>query len=144
VDVNQSMETISGDHNFKGIDPDPMAGSTYYRLKYTDLSGQVLYSNAERITNEDSLPGTGDIRLTAIEPTIFTEGFKINFTSKFESTVELIIVNNSGKTVYANKMEAKKGQNTFEFKEGQKLFRNIYFVKLICNGQQVTKKVLKK
>lgn len=76
-------------------DVNPVGTKDYYRLKITELSGRVTYSNIVVLLN--SIKGT---EIVSISPNPVTDGtFKLNVTSVRATNMTVIIADMSGKIV---------------------------------------------
>ncbi len=94
----------SQSRNYSFVDADPMANSTYYRLKMIDFQGDHSYSNVIILTRipQESL---------SVSPIpAFTE-IKISFNSDINFTTDLTIFSFEGKPVLNKSWTVQKGMN---------------------------------
>ncbi len=128
---------------YSAVDPNPLSGYSYYRLKQTDYDGHSTYSGIKSVNNAMTGKYESELKLIAVSPNPFTEKFKVAFTMKKAGAVTLELVNSSGKIVATEIMQAFEGPNTYNFIEGQKLSQGIYFINLICNDKKISQKIIK-
>lgn len=118
------------DYSF--YDASPINGKAYYRLKQTDYNGEFEYFGAVAL---ERTPVEEEFNLVSVGPNPFTDYFTVNFSSPSDGITELHLINAKGEVVVNEKIHTDKGQNSFEFNEGYKLKKEIFFLRLIQNGK---------
>jgi hypothetical protein len=77
-----------------------------------------------------------NLSLSAINSNI-----KIGINSNYQQVLQLVLVDVSGRVLYANPLELQKGFNSID-KKIPALNTGVYYAKLITNDQIITKSLL--
>jgi hypothetical protein len=129
--------------NYEMIDPNPLPGYSYYRLKQTDFSGKFSYSRTEAVNNSRSA-ATNALQIESVSPNPFDSYFEVDFSSKANSNAILTIMNSEGRIIKNERINVIDGNNNYRFEDDLNLKPGIYFVIIDQGDQRVTKKILKK
>ena len=128
---------------YNTTDEFPLSGISYYRLKQTDYDGHSTYSNIETIMNENKEEAVS-IEIKSISPNPFSESLEINFTSKFNGPVNILITSSTGQTIVNEVINVNDGFNNYRFRDLSQLTSGMYFVSIIYQDQKITQKVIKR
>lgn len=123
-------------------DEDPLAGTSYYRLKQTDYDGHYSYSDIECIKNGNS-GSSPSFEIKMVDPNPFGTNFKVGFTLDSESPVRFLLMTTSGRIVRDMQIDTRSGYNTFEYMDQDNLASGIYIVTLQSGDKVVSKKIVK-
>ena len=124
----------SSNSNYSTIDPSPLTGISYYRLKQTDFNGDYTYSSIVSVTyNQDDYsfsiypnPNKGDLINLSI--------------NGYEQNLKAVITNISGQTLYSEVLNS----NQKTIKPSEKLSKGIYFISIIGDGVKLNQKLIVK
>lgn len=127
--------------HYTETDKEPLEGTSYYRLKTTDLNGEYSYSNIVPITiKKVSVAGISNNVL--IYPNPSTDGlFNLSFNSTAEQTIRINVFDLSGKPVHTSEYSADEGNLLMQL-DLQQLSSGIYFLTLQTGSQQVSEKLI--
>lgn len=126
---------------YTDVDPNPLKGVNYYRLKQTDYNGNFSRSEIKSV-NFSEITDT-DINMLSIYPNPFKGGFKISFNSAKDGEATFMVLNVSGSIVAEKKIQAQSGNNSFEYLEESELPPGIYFAYLIVGETKLSQKIIK-
>ena len=121
------------------LDPNPFNGTSYYRLKQTDLNGKSEIFKTISLSTKASQGTPGTIH---ISPNPFIDYFnaEINFRTEFASSEKqdlyVQIMNTSGVIVYTETIRAVNGINFYRFVSPEKFNNGTYILK-ITDGKSV-------
>lgn len=111
----------------------------YYRIKQTDESGKVTYSNLTYVHLQKAI---AEKMQTAPNP--FTDRIIVQFNSEIKGNAEIRIANMSGVTLLSKPFAVNKGNNNCTFNNLAALTPGIYLAHLLVNGVIIdTKKIIK-
>ncbi|MGG9963568.1 T9SS type A sorting domain-containing protein [Ferruginibacter sp. SUN106] len=111
----------------------------YYRIKQTDASGKVSYSNLTYVHLQ-----TTPVEKMRTTPNPFTEKITVQFNSDNKGTAEIHIANIAGKAVISKQFAINKGINILNVDGLVTLTPGIYIARLVVNGVTVeSKKIIK-
>ena len=126
-------------HSYDTTDNLSQFGSFYYRLKQTDLSGNVRYSNVVElnITN-NKLPF---VTTLSVFPCPFQSVFYINFSLPLPEVVQAVLFNDKGQLIsnIVSHYYSASGNYIIPF-DGSKLATGVYYLKFMSDDG--TKKVI--
>ncbi len=129
--------TVQMTYNY--TDPNPLAGVSYYRLRYTDLSGEYHYGAIQSVNNEFVQP-ENTINLYPI-PALNYVYVSLNISSA--STSHLKVIDITGKIVGSLTPELTEGKNKIKL-DIHDLPNGIYFVNLEDqSGNMISQKMIK-
>ena len=129
---------------YSDVDPNPLIGYSYYRLKQTDYDGKFAYSEIKRVKSDSKGDGESALHITSVTPNPFNESFTILFVLKTKTLVNFQLINSTGQVVFGNVINTNDGINQYEFIDEKGLPKGIYFIVLICNNEKTVQKILKK
>ena len=129
--------------NYSDIDPNPLPGYSYYRLKQTDYDGHYTYSDIQTIKNKGANSVGEVVEIKSVAPNPFTTEFDLNFISKEKGIAQIMLMNSTGAVIKDQSTEITEGYNTFQFNDVSDLPQGVYYVTIIFKETKVTKKLLK-
>ena len=103
-------------------------GSVFYRLKMVNNDGSFTYSKIVLLNVNESTQ-------LKVYPSIFTSSLNVHMESQSSEAINYSFVDLSGKTVYKNTFNAKKGANDFAVQLPPGLSRGQYFM-VMDNGSK--------
>tara|TARA_B100000809_G_scaffold57883_2_gene54092 strand:+ start:391 stop:1446 length:1056 start_codon:yes stop_codon:yes gene_type:complete len=112
--------------NYSFIDPEPLTGTSYYRLKQTDFDGQFNYFNTIAVTCQ------GKIGEIYIYPNPNNGSFIIEAA---ELNADITILNSLGEKIIHQKNSSKKTEFNLSY-----LSNGIYFIQMSSAKESVTRK----
>lgn len=123
VAVVQGAGSSSQQHHYTALDPSPLVGLSFYRLKQTDVNGTYTYSNLQSVTLEQNAS-------TGVYPNP-SDGSTINLSveANADDKINVILRDASGKQCYSHEFVAgNDGPNNFRIDFPSVLEPGIYFV----------------
>ena len=125
--------------NYAAVDPLPVKGLNYYRLKMVDRDNAYDYSKIVIIKlNSDAATLT-----TRVMPNPFTGKLDIYLTLPHSCTVSFSFMDVNGKVVYSKQVKGLKGFNWFVVNDLAKLPSAPYILKLVTDESTFTEKLIK-
>jgi hypothetical protein len=119
--------------NYNMIDPSPVAGVQFYRLKQTDIDGEFTYSSIVPVKF-----GSVAISEIVMYPMPATSVLNIDLTNDAESVVDIKILNTLGQVVLNTTVTGSAHQIDI-----QNLLPGIYFVEVSTEGTVTKSKLVK-
>ncbi|HWY99097.1 MAG TPA: T9SS type A sorting domain-containing protein, partial [Bacteroidia bacterium] len=106
--AGNSTETL----NYSSIDPKPVIGIDYYRLKQTDFDGNFTYSDVVPVTISASQSVT-------VFPNPVKSNLSVNYLSKSAGAIVLKVEDlGTGRELNTYSFNAEEGNNTFSINAG--------------------------
>ncbi len=127
--------TSSQMNDYSFVDPTPVAGTVYYRLRQTDYNGQ--FSNSAIISAE-SCAGSSD------NFTSYYSGNAVEVVMNLSSAnnYKITIIDSRGRVISSKDVSASEGSNKFEFNDGI-ASSGIYLITVIGeNGKSFSSRVM--
>lgn len=121
------------------IDKNPIKGTSYYRLKQTDLNGHSEIFKTVSVSTKTNPNAPLTIH---VSPNPFTDEFtaETDFIAEFESSkkedVTVQIINTGGIMVYTEKITVEVGINLYHFASPEKLKAGAYILR-VTDGKTV-------
>jgi hypothetical protein len=130
---NSSVES-----NYKSIDPLPLKGQNYYRLKMVDNDNSFVYSKIVniKVNSEATIE-------TRVMPNPFTGKLDIYLTLPHSCMVTFSFIDLNGKVVYSKSVKGLKGFNWFIVNDLVKLPSAPYLLKLVTDENTFIEKLIK-
>jgi hypothetical protein len=113
-------------------------GKIYYRLKIVGKNGENSYSLIVPVTFNK-----GKNFNVTISPNPFSSHIDVNLYLPANGKVSAKLVDASGRTVNSYEADLQKGFNSFIVGSLDQLATGTYTLQVVCNGQSVTKQLLK-
>ena len=130
---NSSVES-----EYKTIDPLPLKGQNYYRLKMVDMDNTFSFSKTINIkVNSDATIET------RVMPNPFTGKLDIYLTLPHSCMVSFSFMDLNGKVVYSKTVKGLKGFNWFIVNDLEKLPSAPYMLKLVTDENTFIEKLIK-
>ncbi|MCJ8164609.1 T9SS type A sorting domain-containing protein [Pontibacter sp. E15-1] len=142
--VFRAIGTVAGSGNsstknrYSFVDRNPLTGTTYYRLKQVDFSGEHEYSRVIAVGTQGV---AAQLRLQAY-PNPFDAALNVTVTALTDSKATLQLFDLQGKAQQTQQVMLQTGVNECTMQLGT-LTKGIYLLKLSGNGANGTLKVLK-
>ncbi|HNQ12865.1 MAG TPA: T9SS type A sorting domain-containing protein [Bacteroidia bacterium] len=127
--------------NYSAVDPSPLNGISYYRLKQTDYDGTSTHSEVVSVNYTAKTPEEANI--ISVGPNPFSNYFNLEYFMPSDQEVDIMILNINGQIVYNSKEMAYTGTNRFRFEDGSKLAPGNYILTLQGLDKKVTYKIVK-
>jgi len=135
--------TSSSTKNYQYDDLSPLKGISYYRLKQTDFDGHYSYSDIRAVTL-DKKPDQQALTINQVGPNPFEDRLNVTISNNSIGTVLLQLIDAGGKSVYSKKEPGQLGTSTIELNGIYGIEAGTYLLHISCEGQTVTKKIIKK
>jgi len=124
--------------NYAFTDPNPLIGTSYYRLRQTDYNGHSETFEMKAITI------TGDVTaLAPPSPNPFTDHFNLEYSLAQETDITLQIVNLNGSILSEEKLHGNRGKNEYRFVNGATLRNGQYILRLGNGAGVMSEKIVK-
>jgi hypothetical protein len=128
--------------NYFLLDPAPVFGNAYYRLRFTGFKGESDISNTLNVHFAQTASTLG---IRKIEPNPFKDNFSVVYTSDAVEPMSVKITSISGQIVHSESLTPKSGsENYFEYRDTKHLSPGIYFLSLSQASEQKTVKLIKR
>ncbi len=113
--------------NYEGVDPDPYAGYSYYRLKQVDIGGSITYSPIEQVFIKDVVKYT-----TVIYPNPAGSTINVQFSDTQVRSRELVIYDVQGKLLIHRDVQSGKSGNIVPL-DISRLAQGSYLIQIITD-----------
>ena len=143
VTTQRGSGNSTSTRSYQAVDPNPISGYSYYRLKQTDFDGHYSYSEVQTVKMKSNVNDNQTIEMKSIAPNPFSDKFAVNFITKSKGKAQVIITNSAGSLVAQEAIEVQDGYNTYEYNDASDFQNGIYFVTIIYNDEKVSKKIMK-
>lgn len=120
------------------VDPSPMNGINYYRLKMVDLDGSFEYSNVVIIRIENNMQ-----LVTKIAPNPFTGKVDVYLTLTHNTMVDFRFIDMNGRIVFSKSVKGLKGFNWFTINDLERLPSAPYFLHIATDDATIVEKLIK-
>jgi len=142
INIKSSIYNISRTVNhYSFIDQylkNNLYSNVFYRIKQTDINGNITYSENKELTNE----ATTKLQIISITPNPSTQYTDILFSSNI-GKVTISLYSNEGKLEFIDKIETMNGLNQYRLNFMNELSNGIYLIKITnSNNQTVTDKII--
>jgi hypothetical protein len=128
--------------NYFLLDPAPVFGNAYYRLRFTGFKGESDISNTLNVHFAQTASTLG---IRKIEPNPFKDNFSVDYTGDAVEPMSVKITSISGQIVHSESLTPKSGsENHFEYRDTKHLSPGIYFLSLSQASEQKTVKLIKR
>ncbi|MEZ4775527.1 MAG: PQQ-dependent sugar dehydrogenase [Bacteroidia bacterium] len=124
---------------YKSTDEDPLPGTSYYRLRQTDLNGHMSFSSVMEVNIDPR--GLGMKLQVAPNPVQHGDKFSVHFIAAETRPVYLEIFDLNGRHIYSTNYSATRGLNELPL-SSDTLTPGIYFIRLSNYFQSETAKVI--
>jgi len=105
----------------------------YYRLKETDISGIITFSDVEMVKLQET-----ETDAAIMYPNPFIDNLTIRFSADQNNNGAVTIQRSTGQIAAAKNVTISKGQNTFQLNGMGSLPKGIYMVQIVVNGQIIS------
>jgi hypothetical protein len=125
--------------DYTDVDPNPYEGTSYYRLRQTDFTGE-----STRSPMVDVYFGSSNEIDIAVYPNPNQGEFTLDFKGikKNNNNIQLKLFDALGKKVYDDSLTLSKETTTFQITPSQKLVKGIYFLSCVLDLTTYTKKIV--
>jgi hypothetical protein len=129
------------DHSYFIIDPTPVYGTAYYRVRSTSFKGESQVTDIQTIHVSAPVAILG---INKIEPNPFNDKFQVSFKAGTEGDIDLKLTSISGNIVYTKSLKpSEQSENLFEFNSPSSLKPGIYFLSIQQAQETKTVKLIK-
>ncbi|MDX2247230.1 MAG: PQQ-dependent sugar dehydrogenase [Bacteroidia bacterium] len=136
IDGKGTVQTPSA---YKSTDSDPLPGTSYYRLRQTDLNGHMSFSSVMEVNIDPK--GLGMNLKSVPNPVEYGNDFSVDFMAAETRPVYLQIFDLNGKQIQSSNYSAIRGVNRITL-SSETLTPGIYFIRLSNYFQSETAKVI--
>ncbi|SFQ51458.1 T9SS type A sorting domain-containing protein [Hymenobacter arizonensis] len=119
--------TSSQNRRYATLDPAPLAGASYYRLRQVDTDGAFNYSPVAAVSNE----GRG---VATLFPNPATTEVKILFANPLSGPVDIQIMDAAGRVVWQEHREQAGNNRQLDVPTAQLPANSLYFVQVRNGG----------
>ena len=127
---------------FTANDEHPNQGDNIYRIKQISRDYKKFYSEVVKVNFDSPVEVNGELKIISIIKNPFTKNYELNFFVPHGGTIDLALLNSSGKRICYDKISVKDGYNSYEFFRPLSK-RVISFATLSRNNEMVLEKVQK-
>ncbi|MBK9486069.1 MAG: T9SS type A sorting domain-containing protein [Chitinophagaceae bacterium] len=124
--------------SYDQVDPLPMKGINYYRLKIIDFDGQFEYSQVVIIRIEDGIQ-----LVTKVAPNPFTGKVDVYLTLTHNTMVDFRFLDINGRLVFNKSVKGLKGFNWFTMNDLDKLPSAPYMLQIKTDDATIVEKLIK-
>ena len=110
-------------------------GEKYYRLKQIDANGDFAFSPVLMVDY--------DAKQTNVFPNPFSDEIVVQYESEIETTVNLILTDNNGRTLGQLSSTIQAGTQDIVFQIDNQLPEGMYFLRIVSEGNATFHKLLK-
>lgn len=122
-------------NDYSEIDPAPLSGISYYRLKQTDFDGKFEYHTVVVVEYEKEVGQEEGVILMNAYPNPFRSTITLEYESLGSSEVTACITSSIGYVVKTKVIDISEGENAYTFNDVQELPTGIYYVYLMQDGE---------
>ncbi len=108
----------------------------YYRIKVIGKAGEIQYSNVLVIRMHKTKA------FITVMPNPARDNVMLVFFAEKDADITIRLVDNSGKTVLAQKQKVLRGNNTLQLKNLNKYSAGIYMIQLLIHDELVSEKLV--
>jgi hypothetical protein len=120
------------------VDPSPLKGVNYYRLKIIDTDGKFEYSQIVIIRIEDGIQ-----LVTKVAPNPFTGKIDVYLTLTHNTMVDFRFIDINGRMVFSKSVKGLKGFNWFTINDLDKLPSAPYMLHIKTDDATIVEKLIK-
>lgn len=131
--AGNSIETL----NYHQVDPHPLHGTSYYRLKQTDFDGRFRYSQIEAVTING-----GDFGFSVIQNPTTSDNLSLSISGACNAYTTIKIMDALGRTCFTKIITPDNDRYVFKLNPTVNLPAGYYTVKVFSNGNTDSKKVV--
>lgn len=123
------------------LDPSPVFGNAYYRLRYTNFKGESEVSHFLNLNYSEAESALGVIR---VDPNPFKDDFSIRFRAKDDADVSISLKGLDGKTHFETSVKPDAGGIAeFQYKCSASLLPGVYFLSLSQENHRKVVRLIK-
>ena len=119
------------------VDPSPLKGVNYYRLKMVDIDGKFEYSQIIIIRIEDGIQ-----LVTKVAPNPFTGKIDVYLTLTHNTPVDFRFIDINGRMVFSKSVKGLKGFNWFTINDLDKLPSAPYILHIKTDDANIVEKLI--
>jgi len=120
------------------VDPVPLKGVSYYRLKMVDIDGKFEYSQIIIIRIDNSIQ-----LVTKVAPNPFTGKIDVYLTLTHNTPVDFRFIDINGRMVFSKSVKGLKGFNWFTINDLDKLPSAPYMLHIKTDDATIVEKLIK-
>jgi len=120
------------------VDPTPLQGVNYYRLKMVDIDGKFEYSRIVIIRIDNSVQ-----LITKVAPNPFTGKIDVYLTLTHNTAVDFRFIDINGRMVFSKSVKGLKGFNWFTINDLDKLPSAPYMLNIKTDDAMIVEKLIK-
>lgn len=124
-------------NEYRFIDKQPMAGTSYYRLRQEDFSGESSYSQIRKVQFDNDKP------YFVIAPNPVQDQLQVRIAAPFEEAALIEIVDLTGRLIESHNLELVDGGAVLDY-PANNLSAGQYFVSVTTTSRQTTLPLIKR
>ena len=128
--------------NYSAIDPKPIEGKSFYRIRQVATDRSSLNSSVAEL--EFTSATQSGVSIESIGPNPFESTFNVNYKVNTDGVVRFEFSSSNGQLIHQSEVYDSQGSHTFIFSESSRLQSGVYFMKVTSEGKSVTKKLVRK
>lgn len=122
--------------NYFTVDQNPFAGTSYYRLKQTDLDGNEEYLKTVAVTIAEKSQNMTSAFVSIRDHHIF-----LSFNAENNSQSQITLFDGAGRLLNTEKIIVTPGINTLELKNTPTA-NGVYFIRIVIGEKELVKKFI--
>jgi hypothetical protein len=127
----------SSAHQYSFVDNNISSDIIYYRIKIVDADGKIKYSKIVVVRVSKFLT------IETVQPNPFKDGFEIKINSVKETNINIKLTDIVGRIISEQKTDLRKGSNSLNITQLEKLPGGVYLLIVKSNEQTFTSKLIK-
>ncbi|MFN8243855.1 MAG: Ig-like domain-containing protein [Ferruginibacter sp.] len=130
--------SLSSVTNYNMVDPIPVKGMNYYRLKILDKDGTYEYSKIVMIRIDNNIE-----LITQVRPNPFTGKVDVYLSLSHNTQVDFRFVDISGRVVFSKVVKGYKGFNWYTINDLDRLPSAPYMLNIVTDDAVIVQKLIK-
>ncbi len=124
-------------------DDNPLAGTSYYRLKQIDFDGQFEYTKVIAITYNSMVKET--LAITSVYPNPFgaQDNIKLQMELPVSAEIRINLIDLQGKVFYSKTLSGQAGKKEYTLDKFANMPAGIYLLKVVSGNQVAVQKLVK-
>ena len=129
--------------NYAVVDPSPLPGVSYYRLRQVDINGKFENFGPKAFNNSNSKQSSAALKSFTVSPNPFRTDLTLHFESIISGTMPMQIFTQQGTRVYSGNIDVSEGSNNNSFPLADQLKAGTYIISIGEGSSKITTTVVK-